>query len=356
MIVEENRAHLFGGGALGKLIRNYDWRGTSLGPIERWPPALHIAANLIVNSGQPMFIAWGADLTFLYNDRYAPILGARHPHALGLPFQQVWPEIWSDLFPLVEAALSGRSSWMENMHLVMERNGTREDTWYTFSYSPIFDEEGRTGGMICSCIETTQQVYAARFSRFRLELDEALRSALDPQQAMGRAAEVLGRNLQVGRVGYGEVDPSGAFVIIERDWTDGTVGTVAGHHRMESYGKPIIDELRAGRVLAVDDVTRDERVEAGKAAFAAINTRAALAVPLVRNNGFKAMLYLHHSGPKNWSAEDTAFAVEVLERTWETVERARVERRLRESEERHRFLDALGQMVTKAMDPDEILA
>ncbi len=356
MIVAEEKAYLFGDGELGKLIRVHDWQNTSLGPIPHWPRDLLTAVNLMINSGQPMFIAWGPKLNFIYNDGYAPILGARHPAALGLPFAEIWPEVWDDLVALVDAALQGKASWVENMHLVMERNGTKEDTWYTFSYSPVFDADGVTRGMVCSCIETTKEVYGARLSGFRLELDQALRSAFDPEQAMAEAAGALGRNLGVARVGYGDIDPTGEFVLVERDWTNGTIGTVAGRHHMESFGKAIIDSLRAGEVVAVDDVTRDERVGSAAVTFAEIDTQAVLAVPLFRDGVFRALLYLHHNTPKEWSAEDQIFAVEALERTWETVERARAEKRLRQSEERHRFLDELGQMIAKALDADEILA
>ncbi|HEY0032589.1 MAG TPA: GAF domain-containing protein, partial [Devosia sp.] len=351
-----SKSYLFGGGQLGELIRTRDWQNTQLGPIEAWPQSLLTSINLIINSGQPMFIAWGPELTFIYNDGYAPILGARHPRALGQPFQQVWPEIWDDLAKLIDAALAGQSTWVENLHLVMERNGAKEDTWYTFSYSPIYDETGQTRGMLCSCMETTQQVYGARFTEFRLELEQRLRHTADPQDAMVAAAELLGKQLSVARVGYGDIDPSGEFVVVERDWSDGTIGSVAGTHRMEAFGPAIIAELRANRVMTVADVAADERVGEGAAAFAAIGTRSVLAVPLFRNGEFRAMLYLHHSAPKNWSPEDQAFSTEVLERTWDTVERARAEKRLRESEERHRFLDELGQMTAESLNADEVLA
>lgn len=116
----------------------------------------------MLSSRYPMFIAWGPGLAFLYNDGYAPILGAKHPQALGLPFERVWTEIWIDIKPLVDRALGGKPTFNENMHLVMERSGFPEDTWYTFSYSPVRDESGGVGGMFCACQETTSQVLAEK--------------------------------------------------------------------------------------------------------------------------------------------------------------------------------------------------
>lgn len=149
---------------MGERMRAHDWSASPLGSPSTWPQSLRTAVNIMISSKQPMFIAWGPDLGFLYNDGYAPIFGAKHPHALGLPFAQAWAEIWDDIRPLVGRALAGEATWSENLHLVMERNGYPEDTWYTFSYSPVRDESGGVAGMFCACIETTAQVLAERRS------------------------------------------------------------------------------------------------------------------------------------------------------------------------------------------------
>jgi len=120
--------------------------------------------DIVLSSRQPMFVAWGQDLIFLYNDAYGDILGNKHPEALGRPFQQVWPEIWNDIKPLIDRALAGRATWSENLPLTMNRHGYPEETWWTFSYSPIRDDEEQVAGMFCSCVETTSQVLAERQS------------------------------------------------------------------------------------------------------------------------------------------------------------------------------------------------
>jgi PAS domain S-box-containing protein len=153
---------LTGGGEMGARMRAHDWSASPLGPPETWPQSLRTTVSLMLNSRYPMFVAWGPRLAFLYNDGYAPIFGQKHPHALGLPFAQVWAEIWTDISPLVDRALAGESTFHEDLHLVMTRNGFPEDTWYTFSYSPVRDESGAVGGMFCACQETTAQVLAKR--------------------------------------------------------------------------------------------------------------------------------------------------------------------------------------------------
>jgi PAS domain S-box-containing protein len=146
------------GGEMGALMRAHDWSSSPLGPIEHWPQSLRTVVSLMLTSKFPMFVAWGPQLAFLYNDGYVPIFGAKHPHALGLPFREVWSDIWTDIEPLVTKALAGEATYHEDMHLVMERNGYPEDTWYTFSYSPVRDETGGIAGMFCACTETTQEV------------------------------------------------------------------------------------------------------------------------------------------------------------------------------------------------------
>ena len=158
-----------------------DWDGSPIGPPATWPRALRAVVDLMLASRQPMFVAWGQDLAFLYNDAYAPILGARHPRALGRPFRAVWPEIWDDIWPLIRRALAGEATWNENLHLVMHRHGYPEDTWYTFSYSPVRDEDGQIRGMFCACIETTRQVLAERALR---ESEGRFRALLDAAPAM----------------------------------------------------------------------------------------------------------------------------------------------------------------------------
>ena len=119
-------SRLVDGGQCGSLARSINWSSTSLGEMVEWPLSLTASMNLMLNSRQPMFLAWGPDLTFIYNDGYVPILGSRHPWAMGQSFKMVWPEIWQDIWPLIKRALSGNATWMENMHLVMERNGAPE--------------------------------------------------------------------------------------------------------------------------------------------------------------------------------------------------------------------------------------
>src|SRR6185437_15937451 len=115
---------LAAGGELGDLTRSHDWRTTSLGPIEGWPRSLKTAVGVMLASRQPIWIGWGDELIYLYNDPYKAIIGGKHPWALGRPTKEVWREIWPDIDPLLQTALGGeRGTYVESQLLIMERNG-----------------------------------------------------------------------------------------------------------------------------------------------------------------------------------------------------------------------------------------
>jgi PAS domain S-box-containing protein len=158
-----SRASTFpiGGGATGAAIRARDWSGSPLGPVETWSTTLRATLNVVLASAFPAFIVWGPERVTLYNDGYAGVLHDKHPNAIGLPFREVWPEIWDVLAPLVHRTIvEGESFMMEDLPLLMLRKGYPEDTWFTYSYAPLREDDGPILGLLCTCIETTEAVQA----------------------------------------------------------------------------------------------------------------------------------------------------------------------------------------------------
>jgi len=141
-------------------MRSHDWSRSPLGEPEAWPQALRSVVALMLDSRVAMFVAWGPELGFLYNDPYAEILGAKHPRALGGRFHDIWSEIWTDIEDLIDSAMAGHAIYREDLPLVMNRRGDDEQTWFTFSYSPVRDADGSVAGMYCACWETTQKIRA----------------------------------------------------------------------------------------------------------------------------------------------------------------------------------------------------
>ena len=161
-----SRPSRFGNTPMGALIQRHDWAATRLGPTVAWPQALRTLVDVMLGAQQPMFVAWGADRTLIYNDGYAEILGRKHPHALGRPLLDVWSEIRADLAPIVDQAYAGESVHMDDITLIVERHGYPEETHFSFSYTPVRDsEQGAVAGIFCPCTETTAQVIAERRMR-----------------------------------------------------------------------------------------------------------------------------------------------------------------------------------------------
>jgi signal transduction histidine kinase len=197
------KAFLEGGGDVGALMRGHDWSSSPLGAPESWPQSLRAVVALMINSRYPMFVAWGPKLGFLYNDSYAVILGAKHPRALGLPFRDIWAEIWDDIWPLIDKALRGEATFNEDLHLVMNRHGFDEDTWYSFSYSPVRDESGAIAGMFCACTETTQRIKAEdALRRMNDELEQRVAAALAERKVLADIVEGTNAFVQVADHDY----------------------------------------------------------------------------------------------------------------------------------------------------------
>jgi hypothetical protein len=150
-------------GEMAARIRDFDWRWTPLGDPESWPQSLKTLVSVMLASAQPMFMAWGKEQTWLYNDAFIPILGAKHPHALGRPaIADVWSEARDALAPLFERVFAGEPVHMEDFALLLDRHGRLEEAHFAFSYTPARDEEGQIAGLFGACMETTAQVLANR--------------------------------------------------------------------------------------------------------------------------------------------------------------------------------------------------
>jgi len=186
---------LAGGGELGELIRNFDWEGTSLGPPETWPQSLRMVLRIMLASRQPIWIGWGKDLIYFYNDPYKAIVGGKHPWALGRPTTEVWREIWQDIGPLLDTAVhGGRGTYVEAQLLIMERNGYPEETYYTFSYSPVPNDDGTVGGIFCANSDDTRRVIGERQLGLLRNLAADTAHARTREEVCERAAQAFASN------------------------------------------------------------------------------------------------------------------------------------------------------------------
>ena len=167
---------------VARQIASRDWSATDLGPLESWPVSLRAILSAMLTCPTPMYLAWGPDLLSFYNDAYRPILGYREAHALGCPFRDLWASIWDDIAPLVDSCLRGKSQRMVDMRLDLSRQGEPEESYWTFTYSPVFDDSGRICGLFCVTNETTARILA---ERARAEAAERLDLAMSSGNSVG---------------------------------------------------------------------------------------------------------------------------------------------------------------------------
>eukprot|EP00456_Euglypha_rotunda_P073387 TRINITY_DN6682_c0_g1_i4.p1 TRINITY_DN6682_c0_g1~~TRINITY_DN6682_c0_g1_i4.p1 ORF type:complete len:619 (+),score=110.53 TRINITY_DN6682_c0_g1_i4:122-1858(+) len=160
---------------MSALMRAHDWQATPLGPPEDWPEALKAPLRLMLMSRFEMWLGWGANLSFFYNDAYIPTLGIKHPSSLGQPMSHVWKEVFDDVKDRIASVMQdGIATWDEQLLLLLERNGYPEETYHTFSYSPLVGDTGSVEGLMCVVSEETERVISERRITVLNELAAAL--------------------------------------------------------------------------------------------------------------------------------------------------------------------------------------
>jgi PAS domain S-box-containing protein len=202
------------GGAMRRRLDATDWASSPLGPREKWPQSLKLVVDLVLASGFPMAVRWGPELVMLYNDAYAPLLGAKHPHVFGRPLREAWPEIWEELGPLNLSILHGeRGSFFAENHLWrVERFGEPEEAYFTISYSPIPDPSAPNGigGVLTIGVETTDRVHSERIlQQFTNQLEAEIAARAKERDRIWQVCEDL----------LGVSNFAGYFTSVNPAWT-----------------------------------------------------------------------------------------------------------------------------------------
>ena len=284
---------LAGGGELGACVRALNWSKTPLGPVAQWPQSLKTSVSICLNSRFPVLIWWGPELVKIYNDAYRPLIGTKHPWALGSPGREVWPEIWDIIGPMLSQVMErGEATASNDLLLLLERNGYGEECYFSFSYSPIRDESGRVGGVFTPVAETTERVIGER--RLRTLRDLAAVSGTQSKNANGAciaAARVLSEN---------PYDlPFAAIYMFGAKRTHATLAANAGPEaggpnfpekiNMQSKGWQALKEVVDGEIRALELIQRSETTVAR-----AVGKRPeqAIAIPILPANAVQPVGFL----------------------------------------------------------------
>ncbi|MEO6236723.1 MAG: ATP-binding protein, partial [Vicinamibacterales bacterium] len=212
---------LSGGGEMGALMRSIDWSETAVGAVELWPQSLKTALSILLDTGFPMYIAWGRDYTQFYNDGYRPILGStKHPAAMGISTRETFAEIWQIIGPMFDGVMEGRATTLLDFLLPLERHGFTEECYFIFSYSPIREEGHRVGGVLVTVTETTARVLGER----RLKITQALAAETRDALTVSEACEIAGRVLARDAADL----PSARIYLLAWDGQEATLAATCG--------------------------------------------------------------------------------------------------------------------------------
>ncbi|WP_420715233.1 ATP-binding protein [Corallococcus sp. BB11-1] len=279
---------LGGGGQMGALMRAKDWSATALGPVSAWPQSLRTTVSTCLNSRSPILVWWGADMVMLYNDAYASILGNKHPRSVGQRGQECWPEIWNIIGPMLEGVLArGEATWSEDQFLLVDRHGFTEESYFTFSYSPIRDESGGVGGIFTVVLETTAQVLNARRITLLQKMTARTTGTQSVADACARALEALSEDPW-------DI-PFAALYLLD---AQGSGAHLAAHTHPDASGPAWPPRVELGAApwpfTPVVDAGRPEQVDGLEERFGALPSReglpiatSALVMPVVRPGDVK---------------------------------------------------------------------
>lgn len=334
-------------GTAAAYVQNFDWSKTQLGPKETWPSMLLARVLTVLKSGFPTCLFWGPDAICFCNDAYLSAYGLSVT-AIGRSFGDILPDLWHSHGCIITRALAGETCFYEDLPLTIDRSGHPEATWWTFSLSPVYDESEQIVGAWATGHETTGRVVSEQRLRFLLDLSTALRTLSDRCEIVTRVSEDLGRHLGAGRVGYIGVGEDGQVGTVVGHWADANMQIPKGSYRLDIYGDEVLRDLRAGRIVRIDDALADPRAFSPQvaAAYAAVAVRASIAVPFTKDGRTAAIMYVQQATPRRWSEGEIALIQEVAERTWSAVARADAEAALRESEALFRQFGEFSPHVT----------
>ncbi|NTV10929.1 MAG: hybrid sensor histidine kinase/response regulator, partial [Zoogloea sp.] len=249
------------GSEMGRLIRSVDWSKTPLGALKSWPQSLRTTISLCLSSNFPIALAWGTHRTQIYNDGYWPICADKHPHSMGQDFKECWASAWPVIGGAFEQATSGRAAFLVNQRMFLERSGYLEETFFTFSFSPIRDESGQVAGLFHPVTELTQQSLGER----RLKVLRALADGTAPARTVDEAIAFTLKSLADFSVDL-------PFVLVylldaerKRGRLAGQCGLPAGSpaspqdiplDEESTHTWPLAQAVRHSRAEQVDDLTR----------------------------------------------------------------------------------------------------
>jgi len=316
---------LAGTGEMARRIQTFDWRNHPFGPAETWPQSLRSALSICLNSAFPTAIYWGPELRLLYNDAWAPIPGPRHPEALGARAEDIWHDIWHIIEPQFAGLIqSGEGLFVEDQLLPMRRFGFEEETYWSYSFTPLRAEDGRIVGIFNSGSETTARVIQNRHAAFLITLNEDLRSCEKAGDALNLAVSRLGGLLKAVRVGIRErtnLNDRKAFTLTS-EWCAEGYAPSAQRMDLSHFVVEQIEELMAGKIVQLS-LSDPGLPLIGRRFLVHSGISGLLAIPWTENGQVVAVIYIHTDQARAYDALHVSTVEKVFETTMGWIDRER---------------------------------
>jgi signal transduction histidine kinase len=311
-------------------MQRHPWETTAVGPVASWPFSLKQAVRTVLDCQLPMYLVWGEQFMEFYNDAYVPVIGDKKEAQIGGDARRTWAEIWPTIGPMFERVRQGEPVGYRDLPLSINRYGYFETCYFTFSYSPVYDESRRVGGVLVTFVETTSNVMVERRHAFQLAMADILRR----ETAAEALLRATGRQLSSYAAGavaiYATVDQAAQAAVIREQWRkgepDGEPGRVVP---LEMLAFGLAARLLRGETVCVPDVVAEPDI-AGSGAWLAQGIASGLVVPLMDGPRLQAVMALHAPAAQRWETAEVHLMEDSARRVWEALRRLRAEQALRD--------------------------
>ncbi len=311
-------------------MRRHPWETTSVGPVASWPFSLKLAVRMLLDCQLPMCLAWGEGQVQFFNEAYLAVLGGKQEGALGGDARVVWADIYPVMRPKWERAWRGEPVGEEKLAVTTERRGYPETCWLHYSYSPVYDDAHRVGGVLVTLVENTAAVKAERLQAFQIRLADILRTETEA----GPLLQAVGRHVSAFAAGaeaiHATVDLAGQSATIDAQWRNGAPDRAPGRTvplEMLAFGRAA--RLLNGETVCVPDVADDPAIP-GAAAWLEQGIAAGIVIPLMMEGCLAAVMALHAPIARHWDAAEILLMEDCAHRTWEALRRIRTDQALRD--------------------------
>jgi signal transduction histidine kinase/CheY-like chemotaxis protein len=311
-------------------MRRHPWEKTPVGPVASWPLSLKLAVRTLLDCQLPMYLIWGDEFLEFYNDAYVPVIGDKKEARIGGDARRTWAEIWPTIGPMFERVRRGEPVGHKDLPLSINRYGYFEDCYFTFSYSPVYCEDGKVGGALVTFVETTGKVRAERRNAFQVALTDILRRETEAEPLL----HAIGRHVSKYAAGavaiYATVDHAAQAAVIREQWRNGAADGEPGRAlplEMLAFGRGA--QLLRGETVCVPDVEAEADIP-GFDAWLAQGIASGLVVPLMDGTRLDALMALHAPVAQRWETAEVHLLEDSARRGWEALRRIRAEQALRD--------------------------